>query len=98
MRCGRALARAPRLGILGSGIAQVRSPRVHPQPFDRIDVPAGTDVAALVDVLRPYYRGFAVTSPFKQRFGQPGAINTLVRREGGWLAVNTDFPSAGKAT
>src|SRR5262249_23656404 len=33
-----------RRAILGSDLAHSRSPRVHRQPFDRIDVPAETEV------------------------------------------------------
>lgn len=91
----RADTSGPRLGILGHGISHSRSPSIHPQPFDRIDVPPDTDVAALVEQLKPHYRGFAITAPFKERFKSNAAINTLVRRPDGWLAVNTDAEGAG---
>lgn len=87
-------ASGARLGILGSGIAHSRSPRIHPQPFDRVDLPADCDVAALVERLLPYYRGFAVTAPFKGRFDATRAVNTLVRGPDGWRAYNTDVEGA----
>ena len=54
-----------RLGIFGHGIAHSRSPRLHAQPFDRIDLPEDAPMGELLDALRPHYRGFAVTNPFK---------------------------------
>jgi hypothetical protein len=89
----------PRLGILGTGIAHSRSPSLHRQPFDRIDLPEDAPVEELVEVLRPHYAGFAVTSPFKPRLarhtGSPlEAINTLVRRGERWEAFNTDIDGA----
>lgn len=89
-RSGRGSAR---LGILGSAISGSRSPRVHRQPFDRIDLPEDAPVGALVEVLRPFYAGFAVTSPFKLRFG-PLAVNTLLASEHGWDTANTDVEGA----
>lgn len=88
-----------RRGILGTGIVHSRSPRIHPQPFDRIDLPQDAQVEALVDALLPHYAGFAVTSPFKQRLarhvGSPlSAINTLVREGDRWAAFNTDVDGA----
>jgi hypothetical protein len=88
-----------RRGILGTGIAHSRSPRIHRQPFDRIDLPEDAPVEALVDSLLPHYAGFAVTSPFKKRLarhvGSPlDAVNTLVRRGAGWEAFNTDYMGA----
>lgn len=83
-----------RLGILGSSVAHSRSPRLHAQPFDRIELPADTDVAALVKALRKHYRGFAITNPFKQRFTS-SAVNTLIRDEtNGWRFENTDVEGA----
>src|SRR5690606_12999644 len=64
-RAARAPTARARLGILGSGIDGSRSPRLHPAPFDRIDLPADAPIEALVEALLPHYRGFAVTSPFK---------------------------------
>ncbi|MFT3706071.1 MAG: shikimate dehydrogenase [Archangium sp.] len=82
-----------RLGILGSTIAHSRSPRIHPQPFDRIELPPDTDVVALTRALWPHYRGFAVTNPFKKRFGAE-AINTLVREVENFRGSNTDVAGA----
>ncbi|MBX5481051.1 MAG: shikimate dehydrogenase [Myxococcaceae bacterium] len=95
-----AIARARgRLGILGSGIAGSRSPRIHDQPFDRIDLPADTDIGALLDALLPYYRGLAITAPFKRAAARhvradTEAVNTLIRRDGRWTAANTDVEGA----
>jgi hypothetical protein len=88
-----------RLGILGTSIVHSRSPRIHRQPFDRIDIPEDASVESLVDALLPHYRGFAVTSPFKIRLarhtGSPlEAINTLVRRHDRWESFNTDTEGA----
>jgi hypothetical protein len=103
VREARALHSVPegagRLGILGTSIAHSRSPRIHRQPFDRIDIPEDAPVEALVDALLPHYRGFAVTSPFKIRLakhtGSPlDAINTLVRRRDRWESFNTDTEGA----
>lgn len=97
VRCGD--AGGPRLGILGAGISASRSPRVHPQPFDRIELPADADVPALLEALLPYYRGLAVTSPFKRSAaravgaGLP-AINCLYRSAGRWHGANTDVEGA----
>jgi 3-dehydroquinate dehydratase len=88
-----------RRGILGTSIAHSRSPRIHRQPFDRIDIPEDGPVEELVDSLLPHYAGFAVTSPFKLRLarhtGSPlEAINTLVRRGHRWESFNTDVEGA----
>lgn len=92
-------ATGPRRGILGTSIVHSRSPRIHRQPFDRIDIPEDSPVEDLVDSLLPHYSGFAVTSPFKLRLarhtGSPlGAINTLVRRGNRWESFNTDVEGA----
>ncbi|MGQ0508592.1 MAG: shikimate dehydrogenase [Myxococcaceae bacterium] len=88
-----------RAGILGSSISHSRSPRIHPQPFDRIELPPDAPVGELVDALQPHYRGFAVTSPFKKvlavHLGVPlPAVNTLVRRGHGYDGENTDVEGA----
>ncbi len=88
-----------RLGILGTAIDGSRSPRIHAQPFDRVELPEDAPVEALVDALRPHYRGFAVTSPFKLRLARHlgsklEAINTLVRTASGWETFNTDVDGA----
>jgi hypothetical protein len=99
VREARAPERNGRLGILGTSIAHSRSPRIHPQPFDRIDLPEDAPVEALVDALLPHYRGFAITSPFKPRLARHtgasiDAINTLVRRGDHWESFNTDTEGA----
>ncbi|NTX13710.1 shikimate dehydrogenase [Myxococcus sp. CA056] len=90
-----------RLGIFGMSIAHSRSPRIHRQPFDRIDIPADGPVEALLDSLLPHYAGFAVTSPFKMPLARHtgsslDAINTLVRRGTRWESFNTDTEGARK--
>jgi len=100
-RSGAAVDR-PRLGILGSRIASSRSPRIHPQPFDRIDLPGDVGLGELLDALLPFYAGLAVTSPFKRAAAQHvrstlPAVNTLVRRPDGWEAHNTDVEGARAA-
>ena len=105
MRATRRLAPgqegAPRRGILGTSIVHSRSPRLHRQPFDRIDIPEDGPVEELVDSLLPHYAGFAVTSPFKLRLARHTrspleAINTLVRRGDHWESFNTDVEGARK--
>ncbi|MFT3841061.1 MAG: shikimate dehydrogenase [Myxococcaceae bacterium] len=85
-----------RLAILGHEISHARSPRIHRQPFDRIDLPAEHDVATLVNELEGY-RGLAVTSPFKKRIFPGATLNTLVRRGNGWETANTDVSGAAAA-
>lgn len=98
-RAAAAPVGTPRLGILGTHIAHSRSPLVHPAPFDRIELPADADVAGLLEALRPHYRGFAVTRPFKRvvaaALGSPiEAVNTVFRDGAGWGAANTDVDGA----
>jgi shikimate kinase len=88
-----------RLGLLGHDVSHSRSPRVHVQPFDRIDLPADADVGALLRALWPSYRGFAVTNPFKKGVATAvgahrDAVNTLVRTRDGYEAFNTDREGA----
>jgi hypothetical protein len=88
-----------RRGILGTSIVHSRSPRIHRQPFDRIDIPEDAPVEELIDSLLPHYAGFAVTSPFKLRLARHTrspleAINTLVRRGSHWESFNTDVEGA----
>jgi hypothetical protein len=90
-----------RLGILGSHIDGSRSPRIHAQPFDRIDLPPDAPIPELLKALEPFYAGFAVTSPFKKPVAQAvqadlDAVNTLVRRRDGtgWNWANTDMEGA----
>lgn len=98
-RCGQADGKTRRLGILGAGLAHSRSPRLHQQPFDRIDLGADAPLDELLDALNPHYRGFAVTNPFKKRVAQISqaelpAVNTLVRAGSGWYAENSDVAGA----
>ncbi|HYV45156.1 MAG TPA: shikimate dehydrogenase [Myxococcaceae bacterium] len=91
-----------RLGIVGSRIQGSRSPRIHPQPFDRIDLPEDAALGDLLDALLPFYAGLAVTSPFKRAAAEHvrsklKAVNTLVRRPDGWEAHNTDVEGARAA-
>lgn len=91
-----------RLGILGSPLAHSRSPRLHVQPFDRLELPPDADVAEVLRALRPHYRGFAVTNPFKKAAATAAgasrdAVNTLVRDEHGWSSFNTDREGAAAA-
>lgn len=92
-RCSTRDASTERLGIFGASLAHSRSPRVHVQPFDRLELPADANLRALIDALRPHYRGFALTNPFKQVLGL-GAVNTLVRSADGWRSENTDVEGA----
>lgn len=90
-----------RLGIFGTSISHSRSPRIHRQPFDRIDIPEEGPVEALLDSLLSSHAGFAVTSPFKMRLARHtgsslDAINTLVRRGNRWESFNTDTEGARK--
>jgi|GEM_PF-499323 len=100
-RPGGPLHKRPlRKGIVGTRIAHARSPGIHPQPFDRIDVPEDADIKTLVETLRPFYAGFAITSPFKRALAENSpwpAVNTLVRTPCGWHKDNTDVAGA-KAT
>ena len=99
VRSGRAPPGSRRYGILGSEIRGSRSPLIHRQPFDRIDLPAEAPVGELIDSLAPFYDGFAVTSPFKQAVArhlglEDAAINTLRLRAGRWEGTNTDIEGA----
>lgn len=83
-RGARADGASARLGILGANLHHSRSPRIHVQPFDRIDLPADAPLPELLDALAPHYRGFAVTNPFKKAAARHtgaalSAVNTLVR-------------------
>jgi hypothetical protein len=98
-RTRRAGAPIPRLGILGARIANSWSPRIHRQPFDRIDLPEEAPIAELLEALHSHYRGFAVTSPFKHAAARASgseldAVNTLVRERSGWRSANTDVDGA----
>jgi shikimate kinase len=96
---GPKVLRAQRLGIIGSDVRHARSPRIHPQPFDRIEWPKDVDIAALLEALRPYYRGLAITHPFKRAVAKAlgsalSAVNTLWRDAGHWQGSNTDVEGA----
>jgi hypothetical protein len=98
-RCSQVDGRTRRLGILGTALGHSRSPRLHQQPFDRIDLPPEAPVGELLTALLPHYRGFAVTSPFKKRVAaevltELGAANTLIRSHDTWLAENSDVAGA----
>jgi len=99
VREARARPGRRRLGILGTHIDGSRSPRIHLQPFDRLDLPSDTDMPSLLAALHPHYLGFAVTSPFKKPVAQAvkadlDAVNTLVRTGDGWRWANTDVEGA----
>ncbi|MBK7859842.1 MAG: shikimate dehydrogenase [Archangiaceae bacterium] len=99
VRAGGACAPGARLGIIGVGIENSRSPRTHCQPFDRIELPPDVDLKALLDALCPLYKGLAVTSPFKHLAAAYAgaalpAVNTLVRRAGRYYGLNTDVDGA----
>lgn len=91
--------RTRRLGIIGQAVAHSRSPRIHPQPFDRIELSPEAPLDELLDVLHAHYRGLAVTNPFKKRVAEItaaplGAVNTLIRTGSGWHAENSDVAGA----
>lgn len=97
--CAQVDGKTRRLGILGTGIFHSRSPRIHQQPFDRIDLPLDAPLDELLDVLHAHYRGLAVTNPFKKRvaaisLAPVAAVNTLIRAADGWHAENSDVAGA----
>lgn len=83
-----------RLAVVGHQISLSRSPSIHPQPFDRLELPADTDLPPLLEALRPHYRGFAVTTPFKLQVFENRSVNTLWREGGGFKGDNTDVVGA----
>jgi shikimate kinase len=88
-----------RLGIVGQKLEHSRSPRLHVQPFDRIELPIDVDLEAWLGLAALHYRGLAVTHPFKKRVAEVvkaewPAVNTLVRSARGWRAYNTDVAGA----
>ncbi len=88
-----------RLGILGNPVTASLSPRLHPWPFDRIELPPDVDLGELLAALHSHYAGFAVTSPFKSRAAEAArtslpVVNTLLRTEEGWEGFNTDLDGA----
>lgn len=98
-RRAQADGRTRRLGILGGSIAHSRSPRIHQQPFDRVELPPDVALGPLLAALQPHYRGFAVTNPFKKRVAAEvltplSAVNTLIRNHQGWVAENSDVAGA----
>lgn len=99
VRASRRAASRARLGLLGHAVGHSRSPRLHPRPFERIDVPEDADVAGLLSALRPWYRGFAVTTPFKQAVARAvgaaaPAVNTVWRVGDGYAGASTDAAGA----
>jgi shikimate kinase len=87
-----------RLGIVGGDVSRSRSPRIHPQPFDRINLPPDAPLGELLAALAPHYRGFAVTNPFKKPVAlvasaSRAAVNTLIRGTA-WQSDNTDVAGA----
>ncbi len=97
--CSQVDGRTRRLGIIGQGLAHSRSPRIHQQPFDRIDLAPEAPLDELLDVLHAHYRGLAVTNPFKKRVAAiaeapMAAVNTLVRTATGWHPENSDVAGA----
>ncbi len=91
--------RTRRLGILGGSLGHSRSPRLHQQPFDRIELPVDAPLGELLAALLPHYRGFAVTNPFKKPVAQwlsseLAAVNTLTRGQQTWSADNSDVAGA----
>lgn len=91
-----------RLGIVGHPVHRSKSPAIHRQPFDRLDLPPDTELRALFEVLHPHYAGFAVTSPFKAAAARVvgaelDAVNTLARTATGWSSQNTDVEGAAAA-
>lgn len=92
------MPRRARLGIFGHEISGSKSPAIHPQPFDRIDLLADVDLSPLIDALQPHYRGFAITSPFKRSLREGRSINTLWRVATlGYDVDNTDVDGAKAA-
>ena len=101
VRASRAPPGAVRRAIIGNHIPHSRSPRVHPPPFDRLDLPPRTPLGPLLETLGSFYGGFAVTSPFKRAAAEAlgletQAVNTLFRREGRWEGLNTDVDGAAR--
>lgn len=87
----------PRLAIVGHQIFHSRSPSIHPQPFDRIDLLADVELGPLLEALRSHYRGFAITSPFKRRALPGRSVNLLWRVSDGYRGDNTDVAGARAA-
>jgi len=95
----RARPGVARLAILGAAVAHSRSPRLHAQPFDRLELPAEVELGPVLAALHRTHRGLAITNPFKKRVAEAvgagqAAVNTLIRTEAGWAAANTDHDGA----
>jgi hypothetical protein len=83
-------ASGPRYGIIGTELRRSSAPRLHPAPFDRIDVPADTDLTGLLAALLPDYLGLVVASPFERPVAQlvgaeTAAVDTLTKVHGRWV-------------
>jgi shikimate kinase len=88
-----------RLAILGSPLVHSKSPRLHAQPFDRLEVPADVELGSFLRAVQPHYRGFAVTNPLKNAAARTvqtsrEAVNTLVREGADYEGYDTDREGA----
>ncbi len=99
LRAHRFATDEQRLAIIGAPVAHSRSPRIHRQPFDRLELGADVDLDAFLAAVRPFYRGFAVTAPLKKAAARASgsslaALNTLIRRDGQFLGEDSDRAGA----
>jgi 3-dehydroquinate dehydratase/shikimate dehydrogenase len=101
-RVGRVGAATPVYAVVGRPIGHSVSPAMHNAAFaatgiDGVYLPCEAadfeDFLALADVLG--IEGASVTAPYKEdaarTAGEPGALNTLRRTDGGWAGTNTDI-------
>lgn len=101
-RVGRVGAATPVYAVVGRPIGHSVSPAMHNAAFaatgiDGVYLPCEAadfeDFLALAEVLG--IEGASVTAPYKEdaarTVGQPGALNTLRRGDGGWAGINTDI-------
>lgn len=99
VRAHRFGASQERLAIIGAPVTHSRSPRIHRQPFDRLEVAADVELESFLDAVRPFYRGFAVTAPLKKSAARAtgsslGALNTLIRRGERFVGADSDRAGA----